>query len=74
MPVNDEKQFAESEREGWNAEKLSEEAAGQMPDEMMRQILRGDETGEKADERDVVGTVDRNETPQGREEAKRDSN
>lgn len=73
MQENNKKGFAETEREGWNAEKLSEEATGQMPDEMMRQILRGDESGEKADDQDVVGTVDRNETPQGREEAKRDS-
>ena len=73
MQENDEKEFAESEREGWNAEKLSEEGVNQMPDEMMRQILRADENGEKADDRDVVGSADTNETPQGREEAKRDS-
>lgn len=73
MQENNDKQLAETERQGWNAEKLSEEASGQMPDEMMRQILRADESGEKGDDQDVVGTVDRNETPQGREEAKRDS-
>jgi hypothetical protein len=73
MQENDDKQFSETGREGWSAEKLAEEGVNQMPDEMMRQILRGDEDGEKADDRDVVGTVNRNETPQGREEAKRDS-
>jgi hypothetical protein len=72
MQENDEKGFAEPEREGWNAEKVSEEGVNQMPDEMMRQILRADENDETADERDVVGSADRNETPQGREEAKRD--
>ncbi len=40
---------------------------------MIRQILRAGENGEKADDRDVVGSADTNETPQGREEAKRDS-
>jgi hypothetical protein len=73
MQENDDKQFSETEREGWNAEKLAEESVNQMPDEMMRQILRADENDEKADSRDVVGSADRNETPQGREEAKRDS-
>ncbi len=48
MQENDDKQFSESEREGWNAEKLSEEAVNQTPDETMRQILRGGETGENA--------------------------
>jgi hypothetical protein len=73
MQENDDKQFSESEREGWNAEKLSEEAVNQTPDETMRQILRGGETGENADDLDVVGSADRNETPQGREEAKQGS-
>ncbi len=40
---------------------------------MIIQILCADETGEKADDRDLVGSADRNETPQGRKEAKRDS-
>ncbi len=73
MQENDDEQFSESEREGWDAEKLSEEAVNQMPDETMRQILRGGETGENADKLDVAGSADRNETPQGREEAKRGS-
>ncbi len=73
MQENDDKQFAKTEREGWNAEKLSEEGVNQMPDETMRQILRGDETGEEADDRDIAGSADGNETPQGREEAKRDT-
>ena len=44
-----------------------------MLDEMMRQTLRADENGEKVDDCDVVVSVERNETTQGREEAKRDS-
>ncbi len=73
MQENDGKQFSESEREGWDAETLAEEAVNQMPDETMRQILRGGETGDNADELDVAGSADRNETPQGREEAKQGS-
>ncbi len=73
MQENDNKQFSESERDGWDAEKLSEEAVNQMPDDMMRQILRGGETGENADDLDIAGSADKNETPQGREEAKQGS-
>ena len=35
-------------------------------------MLRSDEAKCDADERDVVGGVNSNETPQGREEAKKD--
>lgn len=73
MQENDDSQLSDTEREGWNAEKLSEEAVNQMPDEIMRQILREDETSEDVDDQDVAGGADRNETPQGREEAKRGS-
>lgn len=62
--------FPEAEREGWSAEELAEEASLQESDEITRQILRGDETKGDADERDVVGSVDSNETPHGRKEVK----
>ena len=57
-------------REGWSAEKIAEEASSKEADEVYRQILRGDETDGGADDRDIAGSSDRNETPQGREETK----
>lgn len=73
MTKNRDEQIAETERDDWNVEKISEEATNQMPDETMRQMLRGNKTGESADDRDVAGSANENETPQAREEAKRDS-
>ncbi len=59
-------------REGWNIEELAEAASQKDFDEIQRETLRGDETEGDANERDNAGNVDRNETPQGREEAKND--
>ena len=59
-------------REGWDSKKLADEASQKDGDEIQRQILRGDESKGNADERDVVGSIDKNETPHGREEAKND--
>jgi hypothetical protein len=60
----------QKKREGWNAEKISEEASNRMPDEIHREMARGDETKGDADERDTVGSSASIDTPQGREEAK----
>lgn len=59
-------------REEWNVEQLYEEGTNEMSDEMLRRTLRGNEEDGNPDERDIVGNVDSNETPQGREEAKND--
>ena len=59
-------------REGWDVQKLADEASQKNVDEIQRETLRGDETKGDADERDIVGNVDTNETWQGREEAKND--
>lgn len=64
---------AEGGREGWDVEKLGDEASQKNTDEIQRETLRGDESEGDADERDIVGSVDRSETPQGREEAKNDT-
>jgi hypothetical protein len=63
---------AEGSREGWNVEKLGDEASQKNTDEIQREMLRGDETKGDPNERDIIGNVDRNETAQGREEAKND--
>ncbi len=60
-------------REDWDVQKLADEASQKNIDEIQRETLRGDETKGDADERDIVGNVDRNETWQGREEAKNDT-
>lgn len=58
------------EKQGWNAEKLSNEATNKESDEIVRQMKRGDETKGDADERDVAGSPEKSETPHGREETK----
>ncbi len=60
----------QNERQGWNADELAEQASQQDEDEIKRQMKRGDETEGDADERDDAGTVDKNQTAQGREEVK----
>jgi hypothetical protein len=57
-------------REGWSVQELADEASQQSIDEIQRQTLRGDVTKGDADEGDVAGNVNSNETSQGREEAK----
>jgi len=64
---------AEGSREGWDVQDLGDEASQKQTDEIQRETLRGDETKGGADDRDIVGNVDRNETWQGREEAKNDT-
>lgn len=67
---NKQEKGANANRQGWNIAELAEQSTNKSSDEMKREFLRGDETIGDADERDVVGSVDSSETPQGREEAK----
>ncbi len=73
MQENDKNQNNQSRPEDLSVKEISEQSTNMPPDEIKRQILRGDETKGDADGRDVAGSADRNETPQGREEAKPDS-
>lgn len=57
-----------TQRQGWSADKLSDEASQIDEDHIQRQILRGDETKGNPDERDVAGAVEKAETPEGRKE------
>ncbi len=63
-------EFPDAKLEDWDAGQISEESSNQMPDEILRQVLRGDESKGKADNRDVAGGSKSIDTPQGREEAK----
>lgn len=47
------------EREGWNADELAEEATNEDSEDIMRKMLRGDESEGDADERDVANTPKR---------------
>jgi hypothetical protein len=69
---NQEKIPTDVNREDWNAKQLIEESTGRSSDETLRDVLRGDETKGEPDDRDIVGSVNSQETPQGREEAKKD--
>lgn len=68
---NDQEKVPEVKREGWNISEIAEESTNKSADEITREVMRGDESKGDADERDLVGGVDSNETPQGREEAKK---
>lgn len=70
MPEKDDQQFSKTEREDWSAEKISEESTNLSPDEIERQMLRGDETEGNADDRDIAGSANSNETPGARERSK----
>lgn len=66
------KEFEEVEREEWQASELAEQSSYLMTDEVQRQMLRGDETKGNPDDRDVVGSIESDETPHGRKETKKD--
>lgn len=61
---------ANGERDGWTAEELSKQASQQDEDEIQRQLKRGGERQDDANDRDDAGTSASKDTPQGREEAK----
>ena len=67
----DAEQFPDVRKQGWDAEQIAEESANKPSDEIVREMMRGDESQGDADDRDVVGSVESADTPQGREEAKR---
>lgn len=68
MEKQDKDKVPKIKREGWKAEELIEESANQESDEIVRKILRGDETKGDPDERDIVGTPNFDDTPRGRRE------
>lgn len=63
----------QDEREGISATEIAEQSSGKEADEIQREMRRGGETGEAADERDIAGSSDSTDTPQGREETKNDT-
>lgn len=58
-------------RDGWETKDIAEQGANESPDEVMRRILRGDDDKSAADNQDEAGSVDSEDTPQGREENKK---
>lgn len=63
-------QFPDVEKQDWDAEQVAEESANKPSDEIVREMLRGDETKGNPDDRDVAGGVESADTPHGREETK----
>lgn len=70
MQKEDTERIPNIERQGWSAEELAEEASVSQTDEIVRRVLRGDETDGDPNDRDIVGRVESNETPHGRKEVK----
>ena len=62
----------EGQSESLTSGEIGSQASGKDEDEIQREMLRGGSSGSKADDKDVAGSVDSGETPQGREEAKND--
>lgn len=56
------------QRQDWDSDELAKEATNKEDDEIVRQMLRGDETEGDPDERDVVPSPDFINTPHGRAE------
>lgn len=69
MQKQDESNTPHVEREEWDAKNISEESSNKEPDDIVRETLRGNEHEGDADDRDIAGRVDSNETAHGREEA-----
>ncbi len=63
----------EGNPQGWDLEDISNEASLKETDEIQRESLRGGETEGDADNRDIAGSSATKDTPQGREEAKNDT-
>lgn len=59
-------------REGWDVKDVVDEAANENPDDVVRKVLREGEDKNDADRQDIAGSVDSEDTPQGREENKKD--
>lgn len=53
-----------------SAEELGRESSNREPDDILRQLLRKDESKGDPDDRDVAGTVEHKDTAHGREETK----
>ncbi len=73
MQKDEKGQSEKIKKQDWNAGEIAEEATNKPEDEVMREMLRGDETQGNPDDRDVVGGVDSDETPHGSEEAKKNN-
>lgn len=71
MQKQDKDKVPNTNRQSWNARDLAEESSNEEPDETLRKVLRGNEKQGNPDERDVAGAADSDETPQGREESKK---
>ncbi len=47
--------------QGWDAKRLAEEASNEEYEDILRKILRGDESDGNADERDIANAPDEDE-------------
>lgn len=54
-------EFPDIEIEGWSAQQLAAEAANELPDEILRKMLRGDESLGDPDDRDFAGALQNDE-------------
>lgn len=73
MKKQNEAEIPDVEKQGWEAEKLIKEAANEESDDVVRKILRGDESKGDPDKRDVAPSPDFDDTPRGREEENKEN-
>lgn len=63
----------QNEKNNLTIEEVGEQSSGKEADEIQREILRNGRNDQTADNKDIAGSVDSDETPQGRNEAKNES-
>lgn len=66
----DKENMPDVKREGWNVGDIAEEGANENPDEVVRRVLRDDSGKTAGDDKDIAGSSDSADTPQGHEEKK----
>ena len=71
-PKKENQELPKTTDQGLSLKEIADESTNKPADETLREVLRGDESKGDADERDVAGSPDSIDTPQGREEAKKD--
>jgi hypothetical protein len=68
MKKQNQEKVPDVERDDWEAKKIVKESSNEESDEVVRKILRGDESEGDPDERDIAPSPGFKNTPRGRKE------
>ncbi len=70
MKTDIKKKIPAVESQGWDAKRLAEEASNEDYEDILRKILRGNESDGNADERDIADAAteaEKSQNPEGKE-------